>query len=137
MLIFVILACGKATPDEAIADWVEEQGLSFRDCGALEFDQCTGEAIEPTDQTLINCITGAWASCEAASLEVSEPTIEGDPILTTYFVVPTDEGCELTRFIDSTQDAFGDGLLHQYTCTDLTELGECPGLSAEGCVEEE
>lgn len=137
MLLFVVLACGKATPEETIADWVEEQGVDFRDCGALSFDPCTGAGIDPTDQTLINCITGAWASCEAASLEVSEPTIEGDPILTTYFVVPTDEGCAVTRFIDSTRDAFGDGLLHQYTCADLVELGECPGVGAEGCVEAE
>ena len=135
MLLFALLSCKDPPPADRIAEWVEEQGIDFRDCGGLALGQCVDGAADPADQVLINCITGAFASCDAATFELSQPTIEGDRITTTWFVVPTEAGCTVTQFTDNTQDAFGDGLLHQYTCTGLVESADCPWLGAEGCVE--
>lgn len=135
MLLLLALACGEPTPAEAIEAWVAEQGLSFRECEPLELAECT-ESPDPEDQARINCITGAFANCSAARFEVTEFTIEGDPILITYFVVPEGDTCSVTRFIDNSQDAFGDGLLHQYTCTSVEESTECPWVAAQGCTEQ-
>ncbi len=65
-------------------------------------------------ETATRCIIDAAAGGRRARLQESRPTIEGDPIITSY-LVRADGVVEVTR--DTTKDRFGTPGISTETCT--------------------
>jgi hypothetical protein len=96
----VLLAAGCA--DEVEQRWEGRSPLPS--CGTVELDQ--GETLRRDAPGELSCFREAFASAEGAELQVTYPTVEGDPITAYYRVTPqgTTEVYE-----DGTRDEFGDG----------------------------
>lgn len=76
-----------------------------------------GTAILDKDDTppasMLSCFLDAVAAGRAAHLTVVRPTVEGDPIATTY---RADGSPSIQLIIDATQDQFGRGEIEYQTC---------------------
>jgi hypothetical protein len=96
----VLLAAGCA--DEVEQRWEGRSPLPS--CGTVELDQ--GETLRRDAPGELSCFREGFASAEGAELQVTYPTVEGDPITAYYRVTPqgTTEVYE-----DGTRDEFGDG----------------------------
>ncbi|MEV4493439.1 DUF4362 domain-containing protein [Micromonospora coxensis] len=81
------------------------------DCGAWTLGQ--GEAL-PTRAG--GCLRDAARDRRPARLVVTAPTVEGDPIVTTYVTRP-DGRVEVTT--DARQDRFGSGRIERRICAEL------------------
>ena len=79
------------------------------DCGVQVLSQGQG-----LSETAMRCIIDAAAGGRQARLQESRPTIEGDPIITSY-LVRADGVVEVTR--DTTKDRFGNAGIYTETCT--------------------
>lgn len=96
-----------------------------QDCGSFVLKQ--GERLP---ESAVRCLTGAAAAGEPARLRQTRPSVEGDPIVTTYLV----EGRERIRVvIDSRADPSGTGDVHRQSCTRLTQVDS--RLVTDGCTE--
>ncbi len=119
LLIAVTLAgCASAAPGAPPAP---EQPTA---CGEYELDQ--GESIP---QEAVDCM--AEAGENGATLTVTTPTVEGDPIVTTYTALP-DGGMEV--YADMTEDRYGGGT-SLVVCPDavsVLDLGTCDEVPDEG-----
>lgn len=70
-------------------------------------------------------------NCSPATIKTSEKTIEGDLIITTAKIAQDSEECSVEIIVDSTQDKFGDGKTHIFTCGRLIQ--ENQRLTANDC----
>ncbi|GEL93458.1 hypothetical protein [Cellulomonas composti] len=86
-------------------------------CGEIVLGQ--GEQVPATAWACLDAATGT-----GATLVVTFPTTEGDPIVTTYRVGPDVDGLEITT--DATQDRFGgpDAGISTETCPDTVTAAE-------------
>jgi len=127
----LLAACGP-TYDDIVHDWAVASGHTFEDCGAIELGQCsTAVGVAPA---AITCLLDAFASCTASRAEISMPTVEGDPIVETWFIDPQEDGtCTAVLFRDTTADEFGPQEINQYDCSTLSVLDECPWYASDGC----
>jgi hypothetical protein len=72
------------------------------DCGTFSLDQ---RGLLPA--TAITCLIDAVKQRKQARLQVTRPTVEGDPII-TWYAARSDGIVEVTR--DATKDKFGGGV---------------------------
>jgi hypothetical protein len=93
-----------AAPGVAPAD----QGGAI-DCGVVIIPQGQG-----LSETAMACVVDAAKARRPARLEETRPTIEGDPIFTTY-VVRADGTVEVIR--DTSKDKFGANSITKEICT--------------------
>ena len=94
----VLLAAGCG--DEVHARWEERAPLPS--CGAVDFDQ--GETLRRDAPDELACLREALTSGKGAELQVTSPTVEGDPVTVYYRVTP--EGTT-EIYEDTTEDAYG------------------------------
>ncbi|GIJ79108.1 hypothetical protein SAMN05443287_101557 [Micromonospora phaseoli] len=83
-----------------------------RDCGTLTLRQ--GQELPPD---ALQCVIEATETRQPAQLVVTLPTIEGDPITTSYSVT-ADGQVEVTT--DARADRLGSGNVERQTCTGPT-----------------
>lgn len=95
------------------------------DCGTFKLGQ--GEKLPAA---ALRCLTGAAAAGEPARLQQTSPTVEGDPITTTYIVVAPGH---LRVVHDARADRFGSGDVRWQSCTSLTQVDG--RLVTDGCTE--
>jgi hypothetical protein len=95
------------------------------DCGTFELGQ--GEQLP---ESAVRCLTGAAAAGEPAQLQQTKPSVEGDPIITTYIVGAQGR---IRVVIDARADANGTGDVHRQSCARLTQVDG--RLVADGCTE--
>jgi hypothetical protein len=84
--------------------------VAAADCGTFELSQA-----EHAPATAIDCFVDAVRAGRPAELRITRPTVEGDPIPTTY-VAGADRRIEVTT--DTTRDNFGPRLVHRQVCVD-------------------
>lgn len=120
--LFALLAaisltgCATATPGGMAVEPAES-------CGEYTLGQ--GESLS---QEAVDCMTDA---APGATLIVTAPTVEGDPIVTTYTVL-ADGGYEV--YADMTKDSYGGGT-STMVCAEavsVIDLGECDEVAPEG-----
>lgn len=87
-------------------------GPGTRDCGTLTLRQ--GQELPAN---AVQCVIEAVGARQPARLVITLPTVEGDPITTSY-AVAVDGRVEVTT--DSRADRFGSGHLERRTCTGPT-----------------
>jgi hypothetical protein len=119
-----------------------ELGLEPSDCG-FEHERF-GEEAELCCESIgqrRQCLLDALEGCSPARYTDVFSTVEGDPIVMDYFVVPQAGTCELVEVHDSSRDKFGDPNALSITtrhCARATLSApagnSCPRLGAEGCV---
>jgi hypothetical protein len=93
------------------------------DCGTFDLGQ--GELLP---ESAGRCLIDAVGAKRAARLQVSEPTVEGDPIVSTYTAY---RGGGIELVLDSRQDGFGPKAVTTQTCTAVS-YGE-GRMEARGC----
>lgn len=87
-------------------------------CGEVVLAQ--GEVLEVAGSTQRACLEDALRDGRSATLAITAPTVEGDPIVTSWHL--SDDGT-LTAVIDSTQDRFaGEPRVTRSSCGRVTEL---------------
>ncbi|WP_097321093.1 DUF4362 domain-containing protein [Paractinoplanes atraurantiacus] len=112
MKIYVLVAvlalagCGES---EAAPPEVLEKAAAVVECGTFELDQ--GEQLS---QEAGLCLLGAAQKGQIARLEVTVPTVEGDPITTVYATRP-DGSVEVVE--DNRQDPWGPQEVTREVCT--------------------
>lgn len=79
-----------------------------------------------------SCVRDALARCTYAHLEERFSTMEGDPVVHDYFVVPEGDGCELTLVRDRTADRWGGCEVDRIRCPTL-EAANADDPEAKGC----
>jgi hypothetical protein len=131
-LSLLLPACS-STPDDPVQDFIVSSEQAFTSCGSVTVPEACGEPTLEQSKA-ISCLIQGFSDCKPVRLDITQRTIEGDPILTTYLVVTAEGGgCYVEQFIDDRQDRFGDGKVDQKSC-DLVREGEgCPWVDAEGC----
>ena len=115
-----------------VEPWQLEAGEAFARSAELDFASCGHEHTRFGTQTEAcceritasrQCLFEAFARCTPASYTEVSGTIEGDPIVATYFVVPKESSCELVVVRDSSRDTWrGPG--------DAISTGHCRGVTA-------
>ena len=58
-------------------------------------------------------------NCSLATIKTTERTVEGDPIITSAKISQVSEGCSVEIVVEGSQDKYGDGKIHAYTCGNL------------------
>lgn len=84
-------------------------GAGTQDCGTLVLQQ--GQEVP---REAVQCFVEAVTARRPARLVVTLPTVEGDPVTTTY-AVAIDGRVEVTT--DARADRFGSGRVERQTCT--------------------
>ncbi|EAP98750.1 lipoyltransferase [Janibacter sp. HTCC2649] len=114
--VALLTGCGSsvASPRPATSSQTPTAEIS---CGEVELGQ--GEVLEVGGAKERACFEGALREGRAATLAVSQPTIEGDPIVTTWRLA-TDR--TLTGDIDSSKDRFGNQAHTLVSCGRITQL---------------
>jgi hypothetical protein len=116
-----LAACGGwDTPPRAIA--TPSTAAASTDCGTFDLPQ--GESLP---DSAVRCLVEAVRAGRPARLQVTRPTVEGDPIPVTY-TAGTDGRVEVIT--DSRQDSFGTPIITRETCTgpilaSQLEFAEC------------
>lgn len=132
-MFFALFACVTApTLDDRVDAFLAAEGIDPADCGSVSFDQdrsCDSEAA-----AAFTCFAAAWEGCTPSRLDLSTPTIEGDPIR-EVFIVYDNGGCTVEHFVDATEDRHGSGEVSEEVCTNLlaADAASC-NLSADDCV---
>lgn len=96
---------GSPTPSQS---FIASVAPELSDCGTWTVGQ--GERLAPQ---AADCLRDAVRDRRPARLVVTAPTVEGDPITTSY-AVRADGRVEVT--IDSRLDRFGSGRIERQTC---------------------
>ena len=137
ILAALVAGCGDPPidPDAILASFESASGLTFADCGEIEFGQCYGSEPTSASDALAACVTDAAATCAPVRASWSQATIEGAPIVTTVYVVGAPEDCRVVMFIDSTADTFGSGEVERLDCQSIAAVDFCPFLLPDGCAE--
>jgi hypothetical protein len=135
LLSVLATACPSDLPDgsKIIGNWVASTNVSFESCGTVTAGQCSEWAASPDDEAVMACFTDGLAACTPVRLTQTRPTIEGDPIRETYFVVPRGGDCTVVRFVDTTEDAYGPQQVYRYDCPAATVDASCDVLVGSGC----
>lgn len=128
-LLLACAACGQSAPSDmsstnrAPASFENRSRLAS--CGDVEFTAVSG--VIPT--STVECMNEARRAGTGAELVVRKWTVEGDPFVLYYRVVPPNPGIEI--FADNTRDRFGPrGWVHQRCprAVSVTELGDCQDI---------
>ncbi|WP_433824835.1 DUF4362 domain-containing protein [Actinoplanes sp. CA-015351] len=96
------------------------------DCGSFDLHQ--GEEV-PGDA--VTCLLDAFTAKRVATLKVTSPTTEGDPIPVTY-ATRADGRIDVTT--DSRQDNFGTQIIERVTCS-AAVYSEAEGVAVSECGE--
>ncbi|WP_432548331.1 hypothetical protein [Kineococcus sp. SYSU DK004] len=75
---------------------------------------------------VLQCLTAPGAGREGAEVRVTTLTEEGDPIRTSYRLLPAGAGVDV--FTDATDDSYGSGGWEHVRCPDVAAL-----RTGEGC----
>jgi hypothetical protein len=107
----MLAGCGaQQAPDPAAAPAAPSPSADADvDCGTFDL----GQGEELPDHAG-RCLVEAVQTKRAARLQVSEPTVEGDPIVSTYTAY---RGGGVELVLDSRQDGFGPKAVTTQTCT--------------------
>ncbi len=82
------------------------------------------------------CMRGAFAECARAHREQKNVTIEGDPVIFDYFIVPHANGCQVEVVRDYSADRWGGCEVDRLRCATLeASLADDP--VDRGCVQGE
>jgi hypothetical protein len=130
----LIASCAPPSLNVTLERFEGESGLTFADCGDTIADS---NCEEPGDdaQEAAQCLLDAWSTCTPARLSIFYTTIEGDPITSVFYVLPTEDGCGIVRFFDNSQDAYsGDQGITRSTCSSLEPANNCPWLAEDDCT---
>ncbi len=123
-VVTLLSACGSSTaaPDAVPSSPAPSAEV---DCGQVVLRQ--GEQLEVAGSRGRACLEDALRQGRSAALTVTAPTVEGDPVNTTW-VVTSDGG--LSADSDTTRDRFADPSAdHGVSCGRVTTLPsplECP-----------
>lgn len=126
LLAAATLLVGCGTGDDAPETDAPPAEPAVLDCGSYE----AGLGAATSEQETANqCLIEAFDAGRAATLVLTLPTIEGDPVTHTFLV--TGPGAVRLE-VDATKDAYGGGR-ETYTCSGL---GQTAGkLAWTGCTE--
>lgn len=105
-LLAALAGCGA----EETVEVVSPAAPAVTDCGVFVLHQ--GEQISAS---AADCFIEATAAGDPATLEVTFPTTEGDPIVQTYRHTGD---AKVQVVTDATQDNFGSGKIETQVCTD-------------------
>ena len=135
LLSLLATACPADGPDmsKIIGNWVVYTELNFEVCGTVQAGQCSDWEASPDDEAVLACFTDGLAACAPVRLTQSRPTVEGDPIVETFFVYPRGSDCTVVRFMDTTADTFGPQAVYRYDCPTATVDASCDVLVTGGC----
>lgn len=122
-LATVAAGCAEPTLDETVQEYIQSNGASFKDCGDLEITLDCNEGAAPAAPA--KCFLDGFAACEPVRVDLTSSTVEGDPIYSTYLVVPSGKTCHVEAFVDTRQDAFGPKEITRSSCGSATEGGTC------------
>ncbi|MEV4344690.1 DUF4362 domain-containing protein [Actinoplanes sp. NPDC049596] len=124
LLLVALVAGGCTEPGTAPPDVLKmAPSATVADCGTFTLDQ--GEQLA---QDAGLCLLGAARKGQIARLQVSSPTVEGDPIITVFATRP-DGSVEVVE--DTRQDAYGPQEITHEICTgpalgpDGLQFGQC------------
>jgi len=89
------------------------------------------------------CFYQAYSdNCSQKAIKITRSTTEGDPINTTAKLSRNAQDCVIEVTVDGSQDKFGDGKVHTYSCKNLARAenqpltaSECTGTSETSSVE--
>ncbi|HEU4423569.1 MAG TPA: DUF4362 domain-containing protein [Pilimelia sp.] len=113
MLVLVLpllcVSCGGADVPRDVATSGENRGAVVTDCGTFDLGQ--GDHLP---DSVLRCFVDAVAAGRPAQLKVTRPTVEGDPIATTY---RADRQGRVDVVTDSRQDRFGIQTISKQVCT--------------------
>jgi hypothetical protein len=111
VVLMMVAGCGaEQTPGPAAAPAPPSSPAAEDvDCGTFDL----GQGEELPDHAG-RCLAEAVKAKRAARLQVSEPTVEGDPIVSTYTAY---RGGGIELVLDSRQDGFGPKAVTTQTCT--------------------
>ena len=98
----------------------DSRAPTLHDCGTWDLGQ--GEPVPPQART---CLADAVRDRQPARLVVTWPTIEGDPITTSY-LVRRDGRVDVTT--DDRRDLFGSGRIERQTCEGPPNTNELPSF---------
>ncbi len=122
LIVMTVAGCGaEPAPDPVAAP--SQAAAEDVDCGTFDLGQ--GEELP---ESAGRCLIDAVGAKRAARLQVSEPTVEGDPIVSTYTAY---RGGGIELVLDSSQDGFGPKAVTTQTCTAVS-YGE-GRMQARGC----
>jgi hypothetical protein len=124
--LMVVAGCGaEQAPDPAAAPAPPRSPAAEDDVDCGTFDLGQGEELPDHAG---RCLAEAVNAKRAARLRVSEPTVEGDPIVSTYTAY---RGGGIELVLDSRQDGFGPKAVTTQTCTAVSfSAGR---VEASGC----
>jgi len=99
-------------------------------------DTLAPEVALPTDRDCEQnrqCFYEAFVNEECLNKEVkiTRSTIEGGPVATSAKLLSLEDVCTIEVTVDGSQDRYGSGKIHTYTCTDLIQEDE--ELVAKDC----
>jgi hypothetical protein len=127
---FFLVACGDPGAT-LVADYQAANG-PFAACGTVSIDN------EPCsdDGSAGACLVAAFDGCTASMVTVERLTIEGAPIVHTYFVHPGGSGgCVVTLFTDHREDPYAeDRDVGRFACDTVAASDTCGGFTVDGCV---
>lgn len=118
----LLTACGSQAvpdPDPAASASASPSVATEARCGAVVLDQ--GERLDVVAKDELACLDGALQSGRAATLTVTAPTDEGDPIVTAWHLTATGT---LDAEVDASRDSFrasGPATTH-VSCGRITQL---------------
>lgn len=129
--------CGEDL-DAKVQDHLDQNAATdYRDCGATTIGPCGRFKPDGAQKQLFSCLLDAFNKCQPARGRITQPTVEGDPIVSVYFVEPAGSGerCRITRFADTTADSFGPQEITRRSCVGLVARNDCGGVpQAEPCA---
>lgn len=116
-----------------------ELGVGFASCGAAHAP--SGPLREPCCASATvhrQCLVEALERCTPARYVEVTTSVEGDPIVLSYFVVPNASSCQLVVLEDASRDAYlgpGEPLVVSHCEGVLVPRATsgCPRLEPKGC----
>ncbi|GLY32443.1 hypothetical protein [Kineosporia sp. NBRC 101731] len=106
-LLVALGGCGEPETVEVVTAAAETSAMT--DCGTEVLDQSARISDQGAD-----CFLGAVTAGDPATLEVTYPTVEGDPITQVFRNLGSGE---IQVETDSTKDRFGSGEVETQVCT--------------------
>lgn len=132
-LSLLFAACSGETVDDLIADQIDASTLTYKNCGSVDLtlEQCGATPAEPPAE--LRCFTDGLDQCQPVHVTITQHTVEGDPIVTGYVVVPEEGSCSATVITDTREDQFGAQEITTERCTTFDVVESCVGFAASDC----
>ena len=131
-LVPLLLAACAPDYDTIMHDWAIESGLAFTDCGTVDVGQCT--VAQGQAPAVVLCLVDGYNTCTATRAQITQDSVEGDPIVETWYVTPkSDDTCNLTVFRGTTADEFGPQEITRSECSAIAPNEDCPWFTSSGC----